>query len=117
MVETKNKMNLDAGVVHLVEYFNEIGLRTTMSCACHNNTNKSMFWIEFAEEVEEKDIETFLVYLREKYGSCATNGCFAMRIFPGPNYTRRRWRYMAATKKAANLDYIFFETGKDAEVE
>ena len=103
--------DLDPAVIPLVEYFNAIGLRTTMSCEGHNRTNMSMFWIEFAEAIGEKEIEAFLSNLKERYGSSATNGCFAMRIFPGAKYTMKRWRYMAATKEAAQEDYIFFTTG------
>ena len=109
----KNCIELDPAVIPLVEYFNSIGLKTHMSCEGHNKTNKSMFWIEFDKTVTGEDIEAFLIKLREKYGSSATNGCFAMRIFPGPKYTIRRWRYMAATQEAARQDYIFFTTGKN----
>ena len=113
-MENKNKpIGLDPAVIPLVNYFNSIGLNTHMSCEGHDQDNKSMFWIEFDKTVTEEDIEAFLIRLKEKYGSSATCGCFAMRIFPGPKYTMRRWRYMAATKEAARQDYIFFTTGKD----
>ena len=104
---------LDSKVIPLVNYFNSIGLKTHMSCEGHNQTNQSMFWIEFDKAVAEENIEAFLIRLREQYGSSATNGCFAMRIFPGPKYTMRRWRYMAATQEAARADYIFFTTGQN----
>ena len=109
----KNCIGLDPAVIPLVEYFNSVGLKTTMSCEGHNQTNKSMLWIEFDKDVTEEDIKAFLIQLRERCGSSATNGCFAMRIFPGPKYTIRRWRYMAATQEAAHEDYIFFTTGKN----
>lgn len=99
---------LDPAVVPLIEYFNSVGLKTTMSCEGHNQTNKSMFWIEFSKSVTEEDIENFLNKLKEERGSSATCGCFAMRIFPGPKYTIRKWRYMAATKEAAQYDYNLF---------
>jgi hypothetical protein len=113
MVKSCAEINdIDPGVVNLVDYFNSIGLPTRMSCEGHNKTNVSMFWIEFKKEVTEEDIEKFLNDLSAKYGSYALCGCFAMRIFPGPEYTIRRWRYMAATKIAADSDYSFFTTGR-----
>lgn len=111
MDNKNNRIDLDPAVIPLVNYFNSIGLKTRMSCEGHNKTNVSMFWIEFAKEVTEEDIEAFLISLKEKYGHYGTCGCFAMRVFPGPKYTYHRWRYMAATHKAAQCDYNFFTTG------
>lgn len=102
---------IDPGVVKMVDYFNSIGLKTHMSCEGHNKTNQSMFWIEFKKEITDEDIEKFLNELDMKYGSCALCGCFAQRIFIGPKYTMRRWRYMAATKEAAASDWQFLTTG------
>ena len=102
---------IDPGVVKMVDYFNSVGLKTIMSCEGHNKTNMSMFWIEFSKEVTDEDIEKFLLELDMKYGSLAMCGCFAMRMFPGPKYTKRRWRYMAATKEAAAADWQYFTTG------
>jgi hypothetical protein len=111
-VSCEHIKDIDPGVIQMVNYFNSVGLKTAMSCEGHNSTNVSMFWIEFAKEVTEEDIEKFQIKLQTKYGSYATCGCFAMRLFPGTKYTRRRWRYMAATKEAAESDYRFFTTGK-----
>jgi hypothetical protein len=111
MENKNNRIKLDPAVIPLVNYFNSIGLKTHMSCEGHNQPNKSMFWIEFEKTVTDEDIEAFLIQLQAKYNSSATCGCFAMRIFPGPKYTMRRWRYMAATHEAAQCDYNFFTTG------
>jgi hypothetical protein len=113
MENKNNQSGMDPAVLPLVNYFNSIGLKTHMSCEGHNKTNKSMFWIEFDKNVTEADVEAFLIQLKKKYGTFATCGCFAMRMFPGPKYTMRRWRYMAATHEAAYAYHLFFTTGKN----
>ena len=44
---------LDPKVIPLVDFFNQRGLKTHMSCEGHNNTNISMFWIQFDKSVTE----------------------------------------------------------------
>ena len=46
-----NYNELDTYVIPLVQYFNENGLPTIMSCQGHNKTNISMFWIQFSKTV------------------------------------------------------------------
>lgn len=51
---------LDKEVIPLVKFFNENGLPTYMSCQGHNQTNMSMFWIQFDKSVSEDDILNFM---------------------------------------------------------
>lgn len=101
---------LDPCVVPMVQFFNENGLKTSMSCQGHNNTNLSMFWISFAKEVTEDDIVHFMqnhLDLRGQFTSC---GRFAKRIFGGYSVEDQLWKtmecwcYFAATVDAAEED-------------
>lgn len=51
---------LDSKVIPLVEFFNQRGLKTHMSCEGHNKTNMSMFWIQFDKSVSEDDLIQFM---------------------------------------------------------
>jgi hypothetical protein len=108
-------IQLEPAVIPLVDYFNSVGLKTIMSCEGHNNTNMSMFWIDFSTKVTDDDIKNFLFGLNEKYGSAATFGKFAKAISVGRNNeVHFRWRYMAATKNSAACDWVYFTTGRRA---
>ena len=81
---------MDKKVIPLIEFFNQRGLKTHMSCEGHNKTNMSMFWIQFDK--------------------C---GRFAQRIYPSPKEIVKSWNYFAATHEAAEQDlknWILSET-------
>ena len=75
-----NNTPLDPEVIPLVRYFNRMGLQTCMSCQGHNNTNMSMFWIEFDKSVTKDDIIEFQRQYTDKYGAFCCNGRFVLRI-------------------------------------
>lgn len=101
---------LDKEVIPLVKFFNENGLPTLMSCQGHNQTNMSMFWIEFDKSVTEDDILNFMHHHPDKYGSFFSNGRFAKRIWGAHSIRDGEWNkvgcwcYFAATIEAANDD-------------
>ena len=95
-------------MIPLVKYFNEVGLPTCMSCQGHNDTNMSMFWIEFDKSVTGENIIDFQCRHTNEYGGFCCNGRFVMRILAnttgagtGVEYT---YQYMAATATAARED-------------
>lgn len=99
---------LDPEVIPLVKYFNEVGLPTCMSYQGHNETNMSMFWIQFDKSVTAEDIIDFQRKHTNEYGGFCCNGHFVMRILAnttgvgtGVEYT---YQYMAATVTAAKED-------------
>ncbi len=47
---------LDEKVISMVRFFNEHGLPTCMSCQGHNDTNMSLFWIQFHKSVTRDNI-------------------------------------------------------------
>lgn len=99
---------LDADVVPLVRFFNSVGLVTSMSCQGHNETNMSMFWIQFDKSVTEEDIIEFQRRHTNEYGGFCCNGRFVMRILANTtgigSGVERTYQYMAATVKAAQGD-------------
>ncbi|WP_196031562.1 hypothetical protein [Flavonifractor plautii] len=106
---------LDAEVVPLVRYFNSVGLPTRMSCQGHNETNMSMFWIEFDSSVAEEHIIEFQRKHANKYGGFCCNGRFVMRILANAtgigSGVERTYQYMAATIKAAHDDLERWKRG------
>jgi hypothetical protein len=107
---------MDKKVIPLVEFFNQRGLKTCMSCEGHNKTNMSMFWIQFDKSVTEDDLIQFMNnhQFESKYGKYfASCGRFALRIYPSPKEIVREWNYFAATHEAAEQDlknWILSET-------
>lgn len=103
-------LGLDPLVIAMVEYFNESGLKTCMSCQGHNKTNMSMYWIEFDKSVTEEIILNFMKEHLTSYGTFVSCGRFAKRVigFYNPKTTewskRECWCYFAATQEAANTD-------------
>jgi len=103
-------LGLDPGVIPMVEYFNESGLKTYMSCQGHNDTNMSMFWISFDESVTEDDILKFMKKHLDVLGSFFSNGRFAKRLIGSYSMKsleygkRSSWCYFAATQEAADDD-------------
>lgn len=101
----------DPCVIPLVQLFNENGLKTSMSCQGHNNTNLSMFWISFAKEVTKNDIIHFMQKHLDLHGQFTSCGRFAKRIFGGYSVEDRLWKtmecwcYFAATIEAAEKDF------------
>ena len=98
---------LDPKVIPLVEFFNQRGLKTRMSCEGHNKTNMSMFWIQFDKSVSEDDLIQFMNNhsTTNKYGKFFTScGRFAQRIYPSPKEIVKSWNYFAATHEAAEED-------------
>lgn len=100
---------MDNGVVDLVNYFNSIELKTRMSCEGHypEQINMSLFWISFDKSVSQKDIEDFMKTKCDEYGSYLGHGWFVQRLIP--NYGSE-WRYVAANKEIANIDYKIFKS-------
>ena len=77
---------IDADVLPLVRYFNSRGLRTSMSCSGHNDTNMSMLWVEFDEmDVTEKDIMRFQSMHTRPYFAFCSNGSFGSMIYASNN--------------------------------
>lgn len=102
--------SLDQKVIPMVKFFNENGLKTSMSCQGHNKTNMSMFWISFANEVTENDILHFMQNHLDRHGQFISCGRFAKRIFGGYSVKDQAWKttecwcYFAATIEAADED-------------
>lgn len=106
MIYTESE--LDPEVIPLVRYFNRVGLPTRMSCQGHNQTNMSMFWIQFDPSVTHEDIIAFQRRHTNRYGGFCCNGRFVIRILAnttgkgtGVEYSIQ---YMAATVEAARGD-------------
>lgn len=105
-----DKAKIDPECLPLVEYFNRHGLTTAMSCQGHNNTNMSMYWIEFASGIGEKDIIRFQQeHMPGILGNFTSNGRFAMRLYmalddDGCIRPVKGWHYFAATVDAAFED-------------
>lgn len=103
-------LGLDPLVIPMVKFFNDSGLKTYMSCQGHNNTNMSMFWIQFDESVTEDDILNFMKTHLTYYGTFVSNGRFAKRIIGfynarNTNWSKEEfWCYFAATQEAADAD-------------
>lgn len=92
---------LDPLVVPMVEYFNEQGLETCMSCQGHDNPYMSIFWIQFAPSVTENDILNFMHKHLTAQGTFVACGRFAECV---EYKSERRWCYFAASAKAADED-------------
>jgi len=104
-------MKMDEYAIPLVEYFNNHGLKTWMSCQGHNKTNMSMYWISFTKEITEEDIIKFqMQHLQSSFknypsGGFAPNGRFAEILFvDSRNIPVKYWCYLAATIEAAMED-------------
>ena len=98
---------LDTKVIPLVEFFNQRGLKTHMSCEGHNKTNMSMFWIQFDKSVTEDDLIHFMNSHStiNKYGKYFTScGRFAQRMYTYNGNIEKSWNYFAATHEAAEQD-------------
>ncbi len=101
---------LDQNVVPMVKFFNENGLKTSMSCQGHNKTNMSMFWISFSDEITINDILRFMQNHLDWCGQFISCGRFAKRVFGGYSVLDQMWKttecwcYFAATVEAANED-------------
>lgn len=79
---------MDKGVIDLVNYFNSVGLETAMS----------LFWINFSDKIINQDICSF----RESHPDL--NGWFVKKLIDG---IWLEWRYVAANKEVAALDYQY----------
>ena len=114
-IEEWEKEGLDPAVIPLVKFFNNSGLKTYMSCQGHNQTNMSMFWIQFDKSVTEEDILGFMKKHPGKYGSFFSNGRFAKRLMgfhsvPDGTWKKEEsWNYFAATVEAANRDLLTWQ--------
>lgn len=112
-IEIEGCSNLDPEVVEMVQFFNENGLVTRMSCQGHNETNMSMFWIEFDPSITLEDIVKFQKEFINWQGNFCSNGSFAEIVYYAEEAVHRHWRYMAATIKAANEDLEEWKTHKE----
>lgn len=108
------KSELDERVIPLVQFFNENGLPTSMSCQGHNETNMSMFWIEFDKTVTQEDIIRFMRNHLNWMGNFCSCGRFAKRIIACTSVTdcsevvAESWCYFAATPEAADVDLYWW---------
>lgn len=96
--------DLDSEVVEMVRFFNENGLVTRMSCQGHNETNMSMFWIEFDPVITLEDIVKFQKGFLNWQGNFCSNGSFGEIVYLAGGEVDKHWRYMAASITAANDD-------------
>ena len=116
---TYSPKGLDPLVIPMVEYFNEQGLETCMSCQGHDNPYMSIFWIQFAPSVTENDILNFMHKHLTAQGTFVACGRFAERIlgFYDPRCveykSERRWCYFAASAKAADEDLYRWKYSTD----
>ena len=112
-------LGLDPLVIPMVEYFNESGLATSMSCQGHNKTTMSMFWIEFDTSVTEEDILSFMQKHLTCYGTFISCGRFAKRVIGFHNARTTEWSkeefwcYFAATQDAADADLQKWKNDSD----
>lgn len=100
----KSWEDLDPEVVPMVQFFNENGLVTRMSCQGHNQTDMSLFWIEFDPSINELDIMRFQEKFLNWQGNFCSNGSFAQIAYVGDGEPHRCWKYIAASSVAANDD-------------
>ena len=101
---------MDEGVKALVEFFNERGLTTHMSCEGHypEKPSMSMFWISFDKSVSIDDLLSFMENHRDEYGVFFFFCSFAERI--GMGYTPFfELCYFAANKEVAKMDLEKFK--------
>lgn len=105
-----NEKDLDPKVIPMVRFFNENGLKTSMSCQGHNKTDQSFFWILFDDSVAEEDIQRFMQNHLSRFGQFCSNGKFVKQLYGGYQVTSQQWnmigtwRYLAATQEAADED-------------
>lgn len=105
---------MDKYVIPLVEYFNNNGLKTKMSCQGHNTTNKSMYWILFDWNITEQDIINFQSKHLYPWNSFSSNGYFAQKVFiDSRGMVIRCWYYLAATIEAALEDLENWKNNAD----
>ena len=102
--------SIDLGAIPLVQFFNEHGLPTVMSCQGHNRNNQSMFWIQFSSTVTTDDIIKFQRNYLNEYGNFCSCGRFVIRILAFSTDVRYTWEYMAATVEAAMEDLEHWST-------
>lgn len=101
---------MDKGVIPLVEFFSERGLKTKMSCEGHypDKPNQSLFWIAFDESVTGSDLINFMKTHLSESGIFWSRGRFVDRIGFG-------WApfhelcYIAANKEVADMDLEDFK--------
>lgn len=116
--EDWKNMGLDDGVIPMVDFFNNNGLTTYMSCQGHNMPNMSIFWIEFDKTVTEEDILKFMQKHVSAYGHFCSCGRFAKRLIgfhaiPSGEYRKEEsWNYFAASVEAANKDLETWKNDK-----
>lgn len=103
-ISIKSWEDLDPEVVQMVQFFNENGLVTRMSGQDHNQTNVSLFCIEFDPSIGEEDIAQFQKKFLNWQGSFCSNGSFAQVAYVYDGDLHRCWRYIAASSVAANDD-------------
>ena len=98
---------LDPGVRDMVQYFNEQGLETLMSCEGHypEEQRMALFWISFAPHITQQDIQNFMKRHLNKYHHFTSAGHFVKRfyIYDGDK-PREQFMYEVGCKGAADLD-------------
>lgn len=112
-IAVKDCHDIDPEVVPMVQFFNENGLVTSMSCQGHNQTNMSLFWIEFDPSITEQDIVRFQSEFLNWQGNFCSNGSFAQVAYVCDKEIHRRWKYIAASSVAANDDLNEWKNHQD----
>lgn len=112
--------DIDKGVIPLVEYFNEHGLKTNMSCEGHKDEGypyMTMFWISFDPSVRKEDISSFMKkHLDPKFHNFYSCGRFAERFFVFNSIEESsHWCYFAANVDAAMEDLKHWQTDDKGE--
>lgn len=98
-------MEIETGCLPLVNFFNERGLKTYMSCEGHypDDSHRSIFWISFDKSVTEDDLFQFMENHTDEYDTFWMRGRFAKRLgFGWVPFTDLC--YFATNKEVANMD-------------
>ena len=91
----------------LVEYFNEKGLTTCMSCEGHSRPYQTIFWVSFTDDISEEQIIEFQKAhsMKSSYGEYfCSYGRFAMRTFLAFGKICHSWNYFASDWASAYAD-------------
>ena len=106
IINQSMRVKMDILVKPMVKYFNDIGLKTVMSCSGHVHLDgrKSLFWITFDKNLTEEDFVDFWNKVKPNM-----NGWFVKRLWPGPKYNDYHWAYIAGNPWSAYQDLRLFK--------
>ncbi len=125
-------MGLDARVIPMVQFFNDNGLKTALSCQGHEDVNMSLFWIQFDESITEDDVADFMWKHRTKFDMTEapekyrrregydrwfiSNRRIAERLLVSVEGRHGRcWMYVAASPEAAEDDLEIWKRAERGE--